>query len=105
MAAEITTVSEVSQEEPVKLTRQEMRKIWNRNYAQTEHGKAAKLRASVKYNENHPDHNCNMYEKYRETMKKCQREFYQKNREAILAKMKEKRLIKINGTRNDAAVV
>lgn len=94
ITADITTLSEVSQDEPIKLTRQEQRKIWNRNYYQTEHGKAANLRGHIKYMENHPECNLNRYDKYRDSIMKSQREFYQRNREAILAKKKEKNILK-----------
>ena len=88
--ADITTLSEVSQEEPPKLTRQEQRKIWNRNYNQTEHGREAKIKARIKFNENHPEHKDHIYERYYEKMLQSSRDYYQKNRDVVLARARAK---------------
>jgi hypothetical protein len=89
ITADITTLSEVSQDEPIKLTRQEQRKIWNRNYNQTEHGREAKIKARIKFNENHPDHKNHIYERYHDKMQQSARAYYQKNRDVILAKARD----------------
>ena len=73
-----------------KLSRQEMRKIWNKNYAATEHGKASKQRAQQKFNEIHPEKRLTHYETYKETMSACAKSYYQRNKEAVCAKERER---------------
>ena len=73
-----------------RMSRQEMRKIWNKNYAQSENGKEVKRLARIRFLVKYPEKKENFYETYHDTVLKCQKDYYERNRELICAKAREK---------------
>ena len=72
-----------------ELTHQEKRKIYNRTYLNTENGKLRREENIKRYYANHPEKKENHYLNYIETSTRCSKEYYERHREAILAKKKE----------------
>ena len=71
------------------LTHQEKVQMYNRTYLNTENGRFRRAENIKKYYENHPEKKENHYENYRETSKRCSRDYYAKHKEEILARKKE----------------
>ena len=77
-----------AQVEKPKLTLQEKRQIYNKNYLNTENGKQRRSENIKKFYEAHPEKKENYYKTHIDTFAKCAKEYYEKNKEAILAKRK-----------------